>query len=215
MLYERLNLDRLGKPAWLMLLGGLLFVATLVLFLLKDRDGIGAPRVEVVGRDAAPAARQAPPPRLFEKGPRVYLADMTERDVKSGPWPFTKNGTVGDGRTPIRVNDVPSPHGLGMHPPNSPGHAAVKYRLHGQAAVFEAAVAIDDGGNQIRNPAVFEVFGDGKLLWQSAPLASPRQPQECRAEVTGVDVLELRVRAGGSYWGLHAVWVEPRLLQKP
>jgi hypothetical protein len=32
-------------------------------------------------------------------------------------------------------------------------------------------------------------------------------------DVTGVDVLELRVHAQGSHWGLHAVWIEPRLLE--
>jgi len=31
---------------------------------------------------------------------------------------------------------------------------------------------------------------------------------------TGVDVLELRVIAPGHHIGLHAVWIEPRLLQK-
>ena len=63
--------------------------------------------------------------------------------------------------------------------------------------------------------AVFEVLGDGKRLWESAPVRRAGEPQQCRVAVEGVDVLELRVRAEGSYWSLHAVWLEPRLLAKP
>jgi hypothetical protein len=40
------------------------------------------------------------------------------------------------------------------------------------------------------------------------------EPQEFSLKVAGVDVLELRVIAPGHHIGLHAVWIEPRLLQK-
>jgi hypothetical protein len=42
-----------------------------------------------------------------------------------------------------------------MHPPDN-RFSNVKYRLDKKAAVFKAAVALDDGVNFTRNPAVFE-----------------------------------------------------------
>jgi hypothetical protein len=154
------------------------------------------------------------PPALFARGPRVYLSDLDEIDVKAGPWPFSKSGVIGPGNNPIAVNGVASPKGLGLHPPDAPDYAAVRYRLGKQAAVFKAAVALNDTAQFVRSQAVFEVYGDAKRLWASAPAGKDTKPQECSVAVSGVDMLELRVTSAGSHFGLHAVWLEPRLLQK-
>jgi hypothetical protein len=61
---------------------------------------------------------------------------------------------------------------------------------------------------------VFEIYGDGKSLWTSRPVQEPRDIQEFNISVSGVEVLELRVVAERVNHGLHAVWVEPRLLQR-
>jgi hypothetical protein len=208
--YIRANADRFGKPLWLGLFGLAAFAANIGLFVLQERLG-GPPAADQPA--LAPVAGAAP--GLFQRGPQVDLADLPEFDARWGPWPFVKNGTVGNGR-PIQVKGVASSHGLGMHPPDPPGYAAVKYRLNRQAAVFAAAVALNDTATDPKagSAAVFEVFGDGRRLWESAPVGKAGQPQECRVDVRGVDVLELRVRAEGLYWSLHAVWVEPRILQK-
>jgi hypothetical protein len=39
------------------------------------------------------------------------------------------------------------------------------------------------------------------------------RPEECSVDVNGIDMLELRVSSKGSHLGLHAVWLEPRLLE--
>jgi hypothetical protein len=154
------------------------------------------------------------PPVLFAAGPREYLSDLNEIDVRAGPWPLSKNGVIGPEKNPIAVGGVRSPKGLGLHPPDSPGYAAVKYRLGKQAAVFKAAVALNGTAQIVFSQAVFEVYGDDKRLWQSAPAGKDTRPQECSLDVGGVDMLELRVSSQGSHLGLHAVWLEPRLLQK-
>ena len=163
-----------------------------------------------------PPAPDAPLPAvqpLFAKGPRVFLADMEEFGVQAGPWPFSK-GQINDGRA-IRVNGVLSPHGLCMHPPWAPGFASVRYRLGKQAAVFKATVAINETSNWCWSPATFTVLGDGRPLWQSAWIAhNHTHSQPCSVNVSGVDVLELRVQVVNGSDGVHAVWVEPRLLQK-
>jgi hypothetical protein len=177
-------------------------------------DGLHAVWVEPRLLEAAELPGPGKPRTLFAAGPRVYLSDLEETAVRAGPWPFSNNGVIGPDRHPIKVNGVPSPKGLGLHPPDSPGDAAVSYRLGRQAAVFKAAVALNDTCAFTFSQAVFEVSGDGKRLWQSAPVGKDTPAQECRVDVSGVDVLELRVASQGSHFGLHAVWVEPRLLQK-
>ena len=163
---------------------------------------------------AFPSATDVPVRPLFTQRPCVYLADLQEYDVQAGPWPFGKNGQVGDGR-PIEVKGVRSPKGLSMHPPWAPGFASVRYRLGKQATLFRATVAINDTTNWCWSPATFSLIGDGKPLWQSVGIAhNHARSQACNVDVSGVDILELRVQVANGSDGVHAVWVEPRLLQK-
>jgi hypothetical protein len=153
-------------------------------------------------------------PKLPGPDPLVYLTDMQEFDVKPGPWPLGKNGTVGSpDRKPIVVNGRKSPKGLGLHPPSGPDHAHVRYALGKMAQVFKAAVAFNDSQEGGPGPIQFLVLGDGKELWHSQVLRRRDQAEECVVDVSGVDVLELRVRGEGSTFGSHAVWVEPRLFK--
>jgi hypothetical protein len=101
-----------------------------------------------------------------------------------------------------------------MHPPDL-GRASASFRTGKWFAAFKTAAALNDTVSFTHNPAIFEVVGDGRLLWRSLPVRAPRQVQECSLDVTGVENLELRVEAQGSHFGLHAVWLEPRLLPAP
>src|SRR5262249_16566420 len=91
--------------------------------------------------------------------------------------------------------------------------AVVKFRLYGEAARFKAKAAINDTAGRIASSAIFEVLGNGNPLWTSGPLDRAGRSRDCSIDVTGVDVLELRVRATGPSQELHAVWMEPRVLQ--
>jgi hypothetical protein len=166
------------------------------------------------GTAAAPAASVRQGDRLFNRSQVEYLADLQEFDVKSGEWPFTKDGTTGN-KDPIKVHRNLSPKGLGMHPPANPAVASVKYHLGKQAAVFKTVVAINDTATFCWTPAIFSVWGDGKELFSSKNIAHNHfRTEECTVDVSGVDVLELRVRTIGLNTGVHAVWVEPRVLQR-
>jgi hypothetical protein len=154
----------------------------------------------------------APRP-LFETGPREFLSDLKPLEVHAGPWPLSTHGIIGPDNNAIVVRGVRSLNGLGLHPPDQPGYASASYHLGKQAALFKAAVAINDSAKHVHSQAVFEVYGDGKRLWQSEEVGKDTPPQECSVAVSGVEVLELRVASKGSHLGLHAVWLEPRLLQ--
>jgi len=101
------------------------------------------------------------------------------------------------------------------HPPRANHYARVKYRLQRQYRTLVAGVGIQDianTGQGAATPLTFQVFGDEQLLWASQPVQRPRQIQDLRVNVAGVDVLELRVLCPGSTFCAHAVWVEPYLL---
>ncbi len=159
--YVRERPERAANPFGLAMLGGLMVLANFVWL----------PLYSAIRNASAPAqpAPQAPPPPgarpaqvLFERGPRLYLAELLEFDVHSGPWNFAKDGTVGDpNRTRIQVRGAASPNGLGMHPPGRPGQASAGYRLGKKAALFKPAVAINDSSPSGFRAAVFEVWGGG------------------------------------------------------
>ena len=170
-----------------------------------------------VGAPPAGNESETLPPitNIFAGGQCVYLSDLKEYAVKNGPWPFAKDGTIGAPENHrIQVGGKESPHGIGMHPPENPKIASAKYRLGKQAALFKATVAIDDSTDFCFTPAVFTVWGDGKQLFESKYISHIHsRALGCSVDVSGVDILEIRVHAVGVNSGVHAVWVEPRLLQ--
>jgi hypothetical protein len=203
------NLHRYIRPVALFLLGWLLCCGYALTSVPVPQARTESPAPSL------PSKAETPPSKLFPKGPIRFLSELEEFDVKAGPMPFRKNGDVGDGK-PIIVGGVPSPHGLGMHPPRAPQYSAAKYRLEKEAAVFKGVVAINDPVTWHWSPAYFTVLGDGKELWKSGPIAFTfHRSQACAIKVTGVDVLELRVQAANGNNGTLAVWAEPRILQRP
>jgi hypothetical protein len=147
-----------------------------------------------------------------ESDTRTYLSDLQEFECIVGFGTLLKGKNLsGD---IITTNGVKSYKGLLIHPP-SEGFSTVKYRLGGlEAYAVEAKVAIDDAVRGSATPLTFQVVGDGKVLWSSKPIQARGDTQDCRVEVGGVQVLELRVVCPGWYGRAHAVWVDPYLLSK-
>ncbi len=152
-----------------------------------------------------------PDPRLLQGDTRVFLNELSEQTI--GAQQVGKNGVlVFNGQElPIAVNTVKSPHGLGMFLEGA-GSCKVRYSLGNKAQVFRSVVAFNDLRQDSLGSAKFSVRGDGKLLWESALVQRKYEPQECHVDVSGVDLLELEVRAAdGSRGSSPAVWVEPVL----
>ncbi len=135
---------------------------------------------------------------------KVYLSEMVESESRSGPWPVTKNGKLGNLPPPqgpdpanltFKVKDKPYPKGISMHPPDNSGpaienYAFAKFRLANVGQRFKAQVAIADTGNPL-NDVFFEVMGDGKRIWAQG-LRATRQLLDIDVNVAGVEMLELR-----------------------
>jgi hypothetical protein len=136
---------------------------------------------------------------------------------------FGKKGNLGYGAGnsfKIIVMGKDSPNGLSMVPA-SKASCWARYRLKKTAHTFMAFASLNDsagapgkppGVGKIPTPVTFRVLGDGKELWKSNPVDAARNVQECKVDVTGVDVLELRVDCPGSSVNAHPVWLEPRVL---
>jgi hypothetical protein len=145
---------------------------------------------------------------------KVFLSEMQEIEVKMGPWRFGKGDHGNPEASHISLGEEKSPHGLGMHPPEN-GIAFSRYSLKKAGTSFHAKVVIINGspppGIATASPVQFQVFGDGKPLWQSEPSRLANNVEECNVGIEGVDVLTLCVRCFGSSQGAHAVWWEPHI----
>ncbi len=99
-----------------------------------------------------------------------------------------------------------------MHPAPY-GPASVSYALGKQFQTFRAQVSLNDSSPGTDTPITFRVYGDGKLLWESKPVESANDTQECNVPVKGVDVLKLEARGTAEVRGAHGVWIEPTLVK--
>jgi formylglycine-generating enzyme required for sulfatase activity/WD40 repeat protein len=155
-----------------------------------------------------PAVKAAIPPDLI-----AYLSDLKEFDYK-GHGAFGKNGKVVDPDylITILVNGARSPKGLWTHPLDK-GEARVRYNLEGlNAHALKTKVAINDNLEKgSATPLLFQVLGDGKVLWESKPIKASGETQDCSANVQGVRLLELRVNCPGWFGHGNAVWLDPYL----
>jgi len=93
--------------------------------------------------------------------------------------------------------------GLGTHAPSE-----IVYRLAGQFDRFQAII----GGAEDRGTVVFQVFGDGKTLFESGLMHGMRGTKPIDISVEGVSRLRLVVTdAGDNYFCDMANWADARL----
>jgi hypothetical protein len=169
--------------------------------------------------DVLPASPFASDPALAAGGAKVFLSDLGEFGWKAGPqmWSFGKNGSVGNGwnrGATIEVDGVAYPKGLGMHPPDNT-FTRVCYALGKRAKSLHGAVGIAEDELVPPQPVRFLVLGDGNMLWRSDSIRALKVKQAFTVDVSGVEVLELRVYAeNGNNFGSHAAWLDPYVMTK-
>jgi serine/threonine protein kinase len=151
---------------------------------------------------------------------KVYLSDLGGFDWMGYNGLGRGSTTEWEDTLKIRVGGGKYPFSLGTHPEPNNRPSQVKFLLRGlEARLFHTSVAVNDTATQgSSSPVTFVVLGDGKTLWTSKPVQIPRNLQECRINVSGIDVLELRASCPGSNGGAHAVWLAPYVtteLSKP
>ncbi|MHA4813099.1 sulfatase-like hydrolase/transferase [Streptomyces aculeolatus] len=154
-----------------------------------------------------PASRTlaVPPPAPRQDG---FLSDLEWVSASNGWGPVERdrsNGrqAAGDG-PPIGFGGVTYAKGLGVHAPSE-----IVYHLGAAATRLTAVVGIDDfSASQSANGATAaQVWGDGRILYESGTLTAATGPREVDVDVTGVRLLRLVVQdANGSTSYDHTSW---------
>jgi hypothetical protein len=175
-------------------------------------DAAGVPRagggVIDAGAYERPAPTPSPTPSL--SGPITFVSDMKFTPVTNGWGPVEtdiSNGekAQGDGH-PITIGGRSFARGLGAHAPSN-----VKVDLAGRCSAFEADVGVDDEVGDAGSVA-FQVWGDGKKLYDSGVVRGTQGPAGAYADVEDVQTMKLVVSDGGD--GVdndHADWGNARL----
>jgi hypothetical protein len=173
---------------------------------------------QIAPTPAPPSSRVEHSPSASTNGAVLYLSDLKEKRHEVWEYHpgfgFGTNGRFLDGKVEksIVLGGMPSPKGILAHPTTN-GAAKVIYDVKGREyKFFEATIGVNDDRHYGPHTAlIFEVLGDGKLLWQSKPVAGWGQPQPCSIALPAIAELELRVRCPGDASFAFAVWCEPRL----
>jgi alpha-galactosidase len=162
---------------------------------------------------AAPPAEQPSAPADVPPAEGVaypYLSDLVPVFAQSGHGPLEidiSNGeaAAGDGRT-LTLGDMRYAKGLGVHAP-----ADVRYDLGGRCTAFAADIGLDAevGPN---GAAIFQVWADGALIYDSGALRGGLTPVPVYLNIPGVH--ELRLVVAPVDWVTdyaHADWAGARV----
>jgi alpha-galactosidase len=160
-----------------------------------------------------PADQPAPPvaaPVVSASVRYPYLSDLapTFADNALGPVEIdisNGEGDSGDGHT-LMLGDRRYAKGLGVHAPSD-----VRYDLGGTCAAFAADIGLDGEVGQ-NGTAVFQVWADGALIYDSGALHGGMAPVPVYLAVPGVH--ELRLVVAPVDWVIdyaHADWADARV----
>jgi hypothetical protein len=143
-------------------------------------------------------------PRPIERIDGVYLDALTPLSAVQGWGALEKNRSVW--KKPLTIVGVEYVRGLGTS-----SQSQIRYGLRGQYRRFQSWVGADAA---TRPTVTFEVWIDGKKRWESGLMNRDDPAKRCDLDVSGAEILELRVGDGGD--GLvadHADWADARLLK--
>ncbi|WP_312183934.1 NPCBM/NEW2 domain-containing protein, partial [Massilia timonae] len=92
-------------------------------------------------------------------------------------------------------------------------NSRLQVKNDGGHAQLTASVGVDDSTENTRQPVRFYVYGDGKLLAESAPVAFGARAPLLQADVRGVRLIELVVRGSQAADAppVVATWGDARL----
>jgi len=175
---------------------------------LPQPEEVSLDSVEVV-----PAVDGNDPPLVIVKGPRPRLSvDGVFCDAiepKSVDGALKKNDNLSG--KPMTVAGRLFTRGLGTSTP-----ARIGFALNGKYTAFQSYVGVDCGTvPHDKSKLVFEVWADGKKLWESNPMTRWNAPETASVDIRGAKSLELITRdvgkiAGNANW---ADWAEAQLIR--
>ncbi|MYL58770.1 hypothetical protein GLW20_14780 [Virgibacillus halodenitrificans] len=145
-----------------------------------------------------------------------FLSDLPfYNDTINGWGPVERDRSVGgqeagDGNT-LTINGETFEKGLGVN-----SNSEVSYYIGGNFSTFTSAIGIDDemvweDGQE--GDVVFQVWGDGKKLYDSGLVTGDMETKYIDVDITGVSVLKLVVTDGDdNNWFDHADWANAKII---
>jgi hypothetical protein len=137
----------------------------------------------------------------LEGGPqepsRVRLSSLTPRYANHGWAGYTRDTSV-DGKPlqigvrkttggPLQIGDRKFEHGVGTY-----GHSDLVYFVSGRYSRFHSWVGVDIGPSDSKDaPTAFQVWADGKKLFDSGAMQRATPAKEVDIDLTNVNVLRL------------------------
>lgn len=144
------------------------------------------------------------------KAPRkVYLSDYKTERATSGWGYFKPDSSVAalshSNFNYLSIQNKKFSKGLGVHAASD-----LVYNINNQYKTFSSYIGIDDEVSAGR--VIFQVWGDGKKLYTSPEIVHNTPAQKINVDITGVNVLTLKVLDVNGHSYDHADWGEAMLL---
>ncbi len=163
--------------------------------------------VRSIWYDGSPGAEAAEVDYTVEVPDTLYVSDMDPLSARQDWGSLNRDRSV-DGN-PLTVAGTSYQKGLGTH-----ARSEIRYEIYGVFERFQAWVGIDD---EVEPPdsvrVVFEVWGDDRRLWSSAPIHNGREALAVDLGVRGLQELTLKVHPVGDAIDFnHADWLDARLI---
>lgn len=145
--------------------------------------------------------------------PGVWLAELSPLEVAG------IGDSAGDWRRALTIGGQVFENTILLPP--APGEDVVQIafalqqrfdRLAGSVAIVSKASDPPADANQAGPQAVFRLYGDGNLVWESGVLTGFGAPREFACEVRGVEVLTLVAESQAAADSVCFAWCNPRLL---
>ena len=126
---------------------------------------------------------------------------------------------AGDWRSAVAGGGLAFGHAVLLRPAEDQGIAQIAFalkarftRFSGFAAIIGDETSDAKDANRSQPQAVFRVYGDGNLLWESGALTGSGQRQAYECDVSGIDVLTLVAESQSPASISNFAWVDPTLL---
>ncbi|MCU0872654.1 MAG: NPCBM/NEW2 domain-containing protein, partial [Pirellulaceae bacterium] len=125
---------------------------------------------------------------------------------------------AGDWRGAVTSGGLAFGRAVRLRPAEDQGVAQIAFALQARFAQLRGVAAIvgdgtrdATGASQDLPQAIFRVYGDGNLLWESGLLIGPGQQQRFQCDVRGVDVLTLVAESQSPASSSDFAWGDPTL----